>query len=497
MPLPASFAIGKLLDGKYRIENVIGGGGMGIIVAARHLALDQRVAVKFLRPDVLRDAETVARFAREARAAVRIRSEHVAHVLDVGESDDGTPFMVMELLEGHTMADELSKRGPLPTEEAVDFVLQLCEALAEAHAAGIVHRDLKPENLFVVDRADEWRTLKVLDFGISKTAMPGTLFANDALLTQTLSMMGSPMYMSPEQIRATKNVDHRSDIWSVGIVLYELLAGRAAYQAGSITQLCAHVLEERPPSLGEVASRVPPGLEDVIDRCLEKDVKKRYQSVAELAIDLLPFAPRSARASVERTVSVVRTRMNRGDLMMPSSLLPPPPTNEPGSSSGVNVSWSAAPPQSAAPRRRSRRRLHPAHAFGAGMCVATIAATIGALAWYRTARSNAPLPPLVLSAANAAASPPVEVAPPQAEAAPPAPPAAASVSSSSPSSSPASPASPPGHAPTSPASLTGHSSAPAAHSPPSHKRPAVVAPHVSVSPRKITPPPKTTPDIGF
>ncbi|HEU4410981.1 MAG TPA: serine/threonine-protein kinase [Polyangiaceae bacterium] len=467
-PLPDAFAIGTVLGGKYLIERVVGGGGMGIIVAARHLALDQWVAIKFLRPDVLRDAETVARFAREARAAVRIRSEHVAHVLDVGEAGDGTPFMVMELLEGHTMADELARRGQVPIEEAVDYVLQLCEALAEAHAAGIVHRDLKPENLFLVHRGDEWRTLKVLDFGISKTALTDSPYGVDMLLTQTLSMMGSPLYMSPEQIRATKNVDHRADIWSVGIVLYELLAGRAAYQAGSITQLCVHVLEERPQPLLELVPNAPPELEEIVDRCLEKDVNERYQNVAELAIDLLPFAPRSARASVERIVSVVRTaRMNRRELTVPGSTSPPLP-NE-ASSSAVNVSWAAAPPASGVPRRRKRRSLHPIYAFSAGICVATLATTLGAFAWYRASR-RASAPPLALSAQ--AASP-----------------------------GPAEPAPPPPEPPAEPPAAVAPSRPPAAPRPQPVRGRASVAPRASASapPRKpaAVDPPKPVPDLGY
>ncbi len=480
-PLPEAFALGKVLDGKYRIEEVVGGGGMGVIVAARHLALDQRVAVKFLRPDLMHDAETVARFAREARAAVRIRSEHVAHVLDVGEAADGTPYMVMELLEGHTMAAELQGRGRLPIEEAVDFVLQLCEALAEAHALGIVHRDLKPENLFLADMAEGWRSLKVLDFGISKAAL-----ANDGVLTQTLSMLGSPMYMSPEQIRATRDVDHRSDIWSVGIVLYELLAGRAAYQAGSITQLCVHVLEESPLPLLEAAPQVPPGLAEAVERCLEKDLRERYQNVGELAVDLLPFGPRRAHASVERVVSIVRAaRMNRGELSVPGSA----PTNGEPSSSAVNVSWSAGPP-SAGPRRRRRRSLRPLYAFGAGMCVATLAASVGAIAWQRALRPGA-APALALSAADT----PSLVAPPAFAA--PAPPDALLAPAA-----PADPAAPAALAAARPGVGAPRSSGPRARPAAAPRASASAAPlkatpPAPAAPPQAAPPAPAAPDVGF
>jgi serine/threonine-protein kinase len=402
--LPEAFAVGRVLGGKFRVEGVVGGGGMGIVVAARHLALDQRVAIKFLRPEVSHDAETVARFAREARAAVRVRSEHVARVLDVGEADGGAPFLVMELLEGHTMAAELARRRRLPTEEAVDYVLQLCEALAEAHAAGIVHRDLKPENLFLTDRAHGWRALKVLDFGISKAAPTGAGGGRDALLTQTLSMMGSPMYMSPEQIRATKHVDHRADIWSVGIVLYEMLAGRAAYQAGSITELCANVLEESPEPLARAAPSVPAGLAAAVDRCLEKNVRRRYQNVGELAVDLLPFGPRRAHASVERIVSVLRTaRMHRGELAVPSEA--PRPAAAP---SAVTVSRTVA----LAGRGRAAWRLM--YAFSAGVGAASFVGALGAFAWLYARGRVATSPPtstahaVVVEGASEGRPPPVD-----------------------------------------------------------------------------------------
>ncbi|HTB76104.1 MAG TPA: serine/threonine-protein kinase [Polyangiaceae bacterium] len=208
---------GDILARKYRVERVLGAGGMGVVVAACHLQLHQKVAIKFLLPEALSNAEAVERFAREARAAVKITSEHVARVIDVGTLDTGAPYMVMEFLEGHDLAQWVRLRGSLLLEQAVDFVLQACEALAEAHALGIVHRDLKPANLFIVRGADALHAVKVLDFGISKAA------GLEVALTRTAAVMGSPLYMSPEQMAASRNVDARTNIWAMGIVLYELL----------------------------------------------------------------------------------------------------------------------------------------------------------------------------------------------------------------------------------------------------------------------------------
>ncbi|HVJ20233.1 MAG TPA: serine/threonine-protein kinase, partial [Polyangiaceae bacterium] len=210
---------GDLLAGKYRVERVIGVGGMGVVVAARHLHLDVRVALKFLLPSLKQDGEIVARFLREGQAAARIKSEHVGRIMDVGSFDDGSPYLVMEYLEGRDLAAELASRGRLSVAEAVAHVLQALEALAEAHQSGIVHRDLKPSNLFLTRRADGSALIKVLDFGISKAAFGE---GGEAVLTRSQGIMGSPQYMSPEQIRSAKRVDQRSDIWSTGVILHEL-----------------------------------------------------------------------------------------------------------------------------------------------------------------------------------------------------------------------------------------------------------------------------------
>ncbi len=291
---------GDVLAGKYRVERFLGEGGMGFVVAAQHLQLDERVALKFLHRNALENTDTVARFAREARAAAKIKSEHVARVTDVGQLEDGAPFIVMEYLEGTDLSAWLKQRGALAAVQAVDFVLQASEALAEAHGLGIIHRDLKPANLFCIQRADGRPLIKVLDFGISKMATEGA-----ADMTRTSTMIGSPQYMSPEQMRSSKGVDTRTDIWSLGTILFELLAGCAPFRASTITELAIVVANEPPPSLRVLRPALPPGLEEQVLRSLEKDRARRFQTVGELAIALEPFGSADGRASVERVIATL------------------------------------------------------------------------------------------------------------------------------------------------------------------------------------------------
>jgi len=286
---------GELVAGKYRVDRVLGEGGMGIVVAATHEQLDQRVALKFLLPSLAANQEVLQRFVREARAAVKIHSEHVARVLDVG-SHEGTPYMVMEYLEGEDLAQVLADRGRLPGAEAVGLLLQACEAIAEAHAQGMVHRDLKPANLFLARRPSGKPIVKVLDFGISKVGAS----AKDAVITSTTAMMGSPSYMSPEQLLSANTVDARADIWSMGVVLYELLAGKLPFAAETMPELVAMVLQRGPDPLGDRAPEVPPGLAAIVERCLQKERDARFANVAELARALAPFGPPRSEQSVER-----------------------------------------------------------------------------------------------------------------------------------------------------------------------------------------------------
>jgi serine/threonine-protein kinase len=298
---------GDVLAGKYRVERVVGVGGMGVVVAAHHIALDETVALKFLLPEALKSQEAVARFVREARAAVKIKSEHVARVSDVGQLENGTPYMVMEYLAGGDLGAWLKQRGPMPVETAVDFVLQACEAIADAHVLGIVHRDLKPANLFCVQRSDGQLSIKVLDFGISKLLTPGVAPGGRGHeMTSTSAIVGSPMYMSPEQLQSSKGVDVRTDIWSLGVILFELLTARVPFDAEAVTELIIKIATAPAPPVRSVRPDIPAGLEQVIARSLEKDRDRRFSSVGELAVALRDFGSYGARLSVERVVGTLR-----------------------------------------------------------------------------------------------------------------------------------------------------------------------------------------------
>ncbi|MFZ5897023.1 MAG: serine/threonine-protein kinase [Myxococcota bacterium] len=289
---------GQVLAGKYRVERVLGQGGMGLVVLAHHLVLDERVAIKLMSSTALSD-ESIARFEREACAAVRIKSEHVVRVLDVGRFDSGAPYMVMEFLDGEDLATRLSRTGQLPIEEAVDFVLQTCVALADAHSAGIVHRDLKPSNLFCVRRSDGRSVIKLLDFGISKQS-DALAELVDTSVTKTGAVMGSPLYMSPEQVQSARDVDARSDIWSLGVVLFELIAGCPPFSGAAFGEVAIKIATEEVPSLKLLRPDAPPALEHVLHRALAKDREQRYASVADLARALQPFAASGAKLLVER-----------------------------------------------------------------------------------------------------------------------------------------------------------------------------------------------------
>ncbi|MBN1609515.1 MAG: protein kinase [Polyangiaceae bacterium] len=334
--LAMGVGLGDVLAGKYRLEKVLGAGGMGLVAAAHHLDLDTSVAIKLLLPGALSEGEAIGRFTREAQAAAKIRSEHVARVTDAGRLPNGAPYIVMEYLDGTDLGAWLAKRGALPVEQAIEFVLQACEAIAEAHGLGIVHRDLKPANLFCIQKPDGSLSIKVLDFGISKVAGPAPA-GLDLVATQSACLLGSPRYSSPEQLQSARSVDARTDIWSLGVILYELLTASAPFGGEGLAELFTNITSRPAPSLHEVQPGLPPGLDQVVQKCLAKDRAKRYSNVAELAVDLLPFAPRHARTLVEGIAAIVQ-RAHPGtsgvSVRAPAQTASQPPVSETAASWG-------------------------------------------------------------------------------------------------------------------------------------------------------------------
>jgi len=327
-PRSMPFPQGAILAGKYRVERLLGEGGMGWVVVATHVQLEQRVAIKFMHASYLHEtSEAVPRFLREARAAARVQSEHVARVSDFGTLENGAPYLVMEYLEGEDLEALLRASGALPTEVVVDYAMQACEGLAEAHAAGIVHRDLKPANLFLARRSDGSVRVKLLDFGISKLSAAGGL--QDAAMTSTQALMGSPLYMAPEQMRSSKSVDGRADIWSMGIILYEMLAGRPPFDGETLPVVCTRIMTEAPASLRSLKPAVSVGLEAVVLRCLEKDPRDRFPDVGSLALAMAPFGAPDVQVAANRVGRMSRARAPSLSGVatdgVPSAGLDPPP----------------------------------------------------------------------------------------------------------------------------------------------------------------------------
>jgi serine/threonine-protein kinase len=293
---------GDIVAGKYRIEKVLGKGGMGVVVAAQHTTLRQKVAIKLLLPEATKQHAAAARFLREAQAAASIQSEHIARVMDMGTLDNGAPYMVMEFLTGNDLRALLAERRTIPVPEVVDYLLQACEAIAEAHSIGIIHRDLKPANLFLTHRADGSALVKVLDFGLSKVTKAD---AGNPSLTAAGFVMGSPPYMSPEQIRSLKGLDARTDIWALGVILYQLLTGVRPFDSPSLVELFFAIGADAPKPMRQHRPDVPPELEAAVLKCLEKDPSRRHRSVSELAGAIAPFGNDESRISVERIQRVL------------------------------------------------------------------------------------------------------------------------------------------------------------------------------------------------
>jgi serine/threonine-protein kinase len=416
---------GDLIAGKFRIERMIGRGGMGAVFSAQHEMLGQRVAIKMLLASVASNREVVARFLNEARLAARIEGEHVARVTDVGTLDDGRPYMIIEYLEGSDLGQVLEAGGPLPVREAVDYVLQALEALAQAHAQGMVHRDFKPSNLFLARRSDGTTLVKVLDFGIAKAAQPLALEANQSL-TKSNSMLGSPQYMAPEQLRNAKNVDAQTDIWAVGLTLYELLSGAPPFAGATFGELFVAIIEQSPRPLGEVRADVDSDLEAIVARCLQREPKERFATVAELAQALSRHGSSRAAYSVERIHSVLPPAIVAGS----SSSMPPGRESFVVKVAGhepveVGALTSIAPPppaEATAPPFSSSQSFAPSRNHRSTVVAgAVLAAALGAAGLLWVGRSTPvdtapkPTPAVVAPAVAAPGSAAAEPAPPTVE----------------------------------------------------------------------------------
>lgn len=310
---------GDVVANRYRLESVIGEGGMGCVFAAQPLSGGPACALKVMLGKAKQDDELVRRFLREAKASEAIQSPYVARVYDAGSLEDGSPFMVMELLEGVGLNRVIEEHAPLGIGRSVRFALQTCVGLAAAHAKGLVHRDLKPSNLFVTRAPDGSELLKLLDFGIAKA--DGAVFADETgTLTATDSVIGSPQFMSPEQLRDSKRVDMRTDVWSLGLLLHTMLSGRKPFEAESVGEHFAMIVSEPPTPLREHWPDAPEVLEGVVRRCLKRDLTSRYQDVAQVARALAPFAEPRDQPLVAETERILAEAGMRSEQPAESAL---------------------------------------------------------------------------------------------------------------------------------------------------------------------------------
>jgi serine/threonine-protein kinase len=332
---------GEILAEKYRVDQVLGVGGMGVVVAATHLELEQKVALKFMHANAYITEEARNRFLREARIASKLRSEHVARVTDTGVLANGAPYIVMEYLEGVDLSVQLTQHGPMPLGYAAECIVQACDAVGEAHAHGIVHRDLKPANLFLTQHTDGSPLIKVLDFGISKA----TQGVDGAMaMTKTGALLGSPLYMSPEQMRSLKTVDARTDVWALGVILFELLTGTTPFNADNFGDLLVLVMTSEPSQLHSHKPDMPAEVAALIQRCLTKDPALRVQSVAEIAGVLAPFCSASGVVLAQRIHAVAQRSGTTGD---------PRVTGTPQLGGGTHAGWGGASAPGVSPQPSS------------------------------------------------------------------------------------------------------------------------------------------------
>ncbi|MGD0677999.1 MAG: serine/threonine-protein kinase [Polyangiaceae bacterium] len=428
-PFNAYPVSGDVLDGKYRVERLLGEGGMGAVAKATHLLRRAPVALKFMSPAMLAFPEAVERFVNEGVAASQIDSDHVVKVFDVGRLPSGAPYLVMEYLDGHDLGQLLAVEGPcIAPVRAVHFALQSLRALQAAHNAGIIHRDMKPSNCFVMNKDGERDFLKLLDFGVSKLRSAEDAQNPAPNLTRTNSALGTPLYMSPEQARSPRDVDARTDIYSVGAILYEMLSGRTPYTCatGEYTELLFKIFTTEPEPLGALTASLPEGLAAVVDRALLRERSLRFESAADMAEALAPFSDARSAALLDKLRG---TRGRNPQLSQAPPMTPTPPegyaridhTVQARSFPPDSAEAMRAPrvptnvgvtPEAAAARAASRRLFVAGAVLGAAALVAAAIAAFGA-----TRSASAPVaaphePPKTLAVSRpVVASPPVAPAP--------------------------------------------------------------------------------------
>jgi serine/threonine protein kinase len=408
---PPSPQAGDVVAGKYHLLRPIGLGAMGLVFEATHLRMKQPVAIKFMQSKLVNQPEAIARFEREGRAAARLTSPHATRILDVDTTPEGVPYIVSELLEGHDLRHELDKRGRLPVEEAVGYVIQACAVMAEAHSLGIVHRDLKPSNLFLA-RTSAGRVVKVLDFGISK-------MEEELELTTTGILLGSPRYMSPEQVEA-KRVDRRADIWALGVILFRSISGTYPFEGSTSISLALAILTQRPRDLRTVVPDLPPELIATIGKALAPDLEARYSTARDLAEALAAFAtPELAGLAKSLPREVPAPEPSRPSLSLPTPGADTVTTGQPAIDALIEISFE--PPETAT-RGTFAQPSTPARASRKGRWVLAIAGAVGsavlAAAFLFFARSGSRLQGQPSSSteaepprASAAAAPPASPAP--------------------------------------------------------------------------------------
>jgi serine/threonine-protein kinase len=383
--------VGALFAQRYRVEGILGEGGMGRVLAARSDD-GMRVAIKVLLPEAAKNPEVVDRFLREAKSAGRIRGPNVARVYEVAPLEDGTPYMVMEHLDGSDLQTIIETRGAIPVAQAIDWVLEACEAVAEAHLQNLVHRDLKPANLFLA-RTDAGEVVKVLDFGISKS-LDGSMGPSLAK-TKTASFLGSPLYTSPEQLKNAKDVDERADIWALGVILFELISGHVPFDAETFAELSSLILSKDPAPRLEAA---PPEVQRVVATCLAKDREDRWGNLTEFARALAPFGTERARASADRIGAHLGPprRPSRPRLEALGQTAPMPPSSESSPSPLVDSApISSREPLEPAPRPKW---MVPAAAGMLALGAIGVAAMFAARSTPRTGQPLLAPPPPVISA---------------------------------------------------------------------------------------------------